>query len=70
MVIINIANCGGIMEYKQILYEAEDGLAEITLNNPEIMNAMSETMLQEWIDALENSESDNSVNLTASSLSI
>ena len=48
-------------EYKEILYEIEDGLAEITLNNPEIMNAMSETMLQEWVDALEKSEGDNSV---------
>jgi enoyl-CoA hydratase/carnithine racemase len=61
MLIINIANCGGIMKYKEILYEVEGGLAEITLNNPEIMNAMSEAMMQEWVDALEKSEQDKSV---------
>ena len=35
------------------MFTVEDGIAEITLNRPDSMNAFSENMILEWISALE-----------------
>ena len=40
------------MEYEQIRFEVEDGVATITLNRPEQMNAFTGRMGAEWGDAL------------------
>lgn len=40
------------MAYQYILYEEEEGLARITLNRPEVRNALCNPMIEELIDAL------------------
>ncbi len=47
------------MNYKFILYEKSEGIAWITFNRPEKMNAMNPEMLDEWRDALLVAERDN-----------
>lgn len=49
------------MAYEEILYTVEDGLATITFNNPEVMNATSQTMREEISDALQKSRDDEAV---------
>ena len=49
------------MDYEEIKYTIEDGLATITLNNPEVMNATSQTMREEISDALQRSRDDKEV---------
>jgi 2-(1,2-epoxy-1,2-dihydrophenyl)acetyl-CoA isomerase len=49
------------MDYEQILYEQQDGVATITLNRPERMNAFTDTMIREWADALEHARRDRDV---------
>lgn len=41
------------MEYQEIIYTVEDHIATITLNRPEMLNAFSDTMINEWVDAIE-----------------
>lgn len=41
------------MDYTEILYETSNGVATITLNRPERMNAFTPTMIREWAHALE-----------------
>ena len=41
------------MDFEQILYEKSDGVATITLNRPERMNAFTPVMIREWAQALE-----------------
>ncbi len=41
------------MGYQDIIYTVEDYIATITLNRPETLNAFTETMLNEWVDAIE-----------------
>lgn len=41
------------MEYQDIIYTVEDHVATITLNRPETLNAFTETMINEWVDAIE-----------------
>ena len=36
------------MDFEQIIYEKSDGVATITLNRPERMNAFTPQMLDEW----------------------
>jgi enoyl-CoA hydratase len=49
------------MEYENILYEASDRIARITLNRPEKMNALSTALLTEYADALGRAERDREV---------
>ncbi len=49
------------MDFEQILYEKQDGIATITLNRPERMNAFTDVMLREWALALDDARLDRSV---------
>ena len=49
------------MDYQEIIFELEDGVATITLNRPERMNAFSNNMLGEWADAITRSQRDDEV---------
>ncbi|MPZ24268.1 MAG: enoyl-CoA hydratase [Dehalococcoidia bacterium] len=49
------------MTYEQIIYDVDDGVATITLNRPERLNAFSEVMLREWADAIRVSQSRDDV---------
>ncbi|ACL02996.1 Enoyl-CoA hydratase/isomerase [Desulfatibacillum aliphaticivorans] len=41
------------MDYKTILYEAEDGVAVITINRPEALNSLTPEVLSEMAEAVE-----------------
>ena len=49
------------MDFEQILYEKSDGIATITLNRPERMNAFTTRMLAEWASALADARDDEEV---------
>jgi 2-(1,2-epoxy-1,2-dihydrophenyl)acetyl-CoA isomerase len=49
------------MAFEEILYEKAEGVATITLNRPERMNAFTRTMIQEWAQALEEARLDADV---------
>jgi len=49
------------MDFEQILYEKVDGVATITLNRPERMNAFTDVMIREWAAALEDARVDREV---------
>ncbi len=49
------------MDFEHILYEVRDGAAHLTLNRPEKLNAISQTMLQEIHDALWEADDDTAV---------
>lgn len=49
------------MEFEQVIYEKSDGIATITLNRPERMNAFTPKMLDEWYKALEDAHLDDDV---------
>lgn len=49
------------MEYSQILYDVAHGVATITLNRPERMNAFTTEMISEWADAINRSREDDDV---------
>ena len=49
------------MEYTQILYDVTDGVATITLNRPDKMNAFTGTMMREVIDAFDQVDADDDV---------
>jgi enoyl-CoA hydratase len=48
-------------KYQTIIYEKKDGVARITLNRPEAMNAINRTMFLEIGGALDDAEQDNAV---------
>src|ERR1700722_10258960 len=48
-------------EYKQILYSKENRVATVTLNRPEKLNAYSEIMLHEILDALGDARDDDAI---------
>src|SRR3990172_8397904 len=49
------------MEWEQIVYQKQEGIATITLNRPERMNALTNRMLDEWVAALEDARADQDV---------
>jgi len=46
------------MDFEQITYEKSDGIATITLNRPERMNAFTPKMIDEWYGALWDAHTD------------
>jgi 2-(1,2-epoxy-1,2-dihydrophenyl)acetyl-CoA isomerase len=49
------------MEYEDIELIREDGIAFIYLNRPEVLNALSETMMVELVHALKETKEDNNI---------
>jgi 2-(1,2-epoxy-1,2-dihydrophenyl)acetyl-CoA isomerase len=49
------------MDFQNILYEKQDGVAVITLNRPERMNAFTDVMIREWAQALDDARTDRAV---------
>lgn len=49
------------MTYKTILYEKADGIAKVTLNRPESLNALNSTVYSELYDVFESIENDDEV---------
>lgn len=49
------------MAYEAILYDVDAGVATITLNRPERLNAFDDQMLDEWRDAIERADRDHEV---------
>lgn len=49
------------MTYTAILYDIDEGVATITLNKPERLNAFDDEMLAEWADALQEADHDRNV---------
>jgi enoyl-CoA hydratase len=47
--------------YKTILYEKADGIAKVTLNRPEALNALNSTVYNELYDVFESIENDEEV---------
>ena len=47
-----------MMEFKYILYEKSEGIATITLNRPEALNAFSKEVIDEVLQALEDGRTD------------
>lgn len=48
-------------DYSQILYDVADGVATLTLHRPEKMNAFTNTMMREMIDAFDRIDADDAV---------
>ena len=49
------------MEYQYVLLQKEDGIATVTLNRPEKLNALTPAMRVEIRTALEDAATDNSM---------
>ena len=49
------------MAYEQILYDVQDKVLTITLNRPEKLNAFTNTMMTELIDAFDRADADDGV---------
>lgn len=49
------------MDFTQIRYEVADGIATITLNRPDQLNAFTGTMMNEIIDAFDRTDADDNV---------
>lgn len=49
------------MEFKHIIYEKSEGIATITLNRPDALNAFSKEVVEEVLQALEDIGSDENV---------
>ncbi|MEX2247100.1 MAG: enoyl-CoA hydratase-related protein [Dehalococcoidia bacterium] len=49
------------MDFEQITYDKAGGVATITLNRPDRMNAFTDTMIREWAAALEDARTDRDV---------
>jgi enoyl-CoA hydratase/carnithine racemase len=50
---------GGVMVYENILYEVKDRIATITLNRPDIFNAMGPVMMGEIMAAFDRTDADD-----------
>ena len=51
------------MAYETLLYDAKDGIAIITLNRPQVLNALNRTLIGELEKALVSARDDASVNV-------
>jgi len=49
------------MDYQEIMFDVDDRVATITLNRPERMNSFSDTLLDEWSDAIIRCQDDDDV---------
>ncbi len=49
------------MAYEQIIYDVKDGIATITMNRPEKLNAFTGIMMNEMIDAFDKADADDDV---------
>ncbi|TET37612.1 MAG: enoyl-CoA hydratase [Dehalococcoidia bacterium] len=49
------------MEFQDIIYTKEEGIATITLNRPQALNALTPTMEREWMAAIEDARDDDEV---------
>jgi len=49
------------VSYQDILYDVEDGIATITMNRPDKLNAFTSVMLEEIIDAIDKTDADDDV---------
>lgn len=49
------------MEYTDILYHKEGGIATITMNRPQRLNAYVDNMIQEMVSAIDDAREDNAV---------
>jgi enoyl-CoA hydratase/carnithine racemase len=49
------------MEYEQIAYSVEEGILTVTLNRPDRLNAFTERMRRELVDALDRADADDAV---------
>lgn len=49
------------MEFKNIVYEKTEGVATITLNRPEALNAFSKEVVEEVLHALEDAKTDENI---------
>ena len=49
------------MEFKHIIYEKSEGIATVTLNRPEALNAFSREVVEEILQALEDVRNDENV---------
>jgi enoyl-CoA hydratase len=49
------------MEFKHIIYEKTEGIATITLNRPEALNAFSKELVQEVLQAVEDIKADETI---------
>ncbi|MEM3766265.1 MAG: enoyl-CoA hydratase/isomerase family protein, partial [Candidatus Bathyarchaeia archaeon] len=49
------------MEFKHILYEKSEGIATITINRPEALNALNADVIDEILKALKDAEADENV---------
>jgi len=49
------------MTYQQVLYAVDDGILTITLNRPDKLNAFTERMMHEVIDAFDRADADDGV---------
>ena len=49
------------MAFDTILFDKRDGIATVTLNRPERLNAMTWPMIEEFLDAIEDCRQDDTV---------
>src|SRR3954468_8789527 len=49
------------MSYKCLLYEIQDRVAMLTLNRPERLNALGDTLREDLYDAIQKSQADDNV---------
>ncbi len=49
------------MAYEQIIYDVQDRILTLTLNRPDNLNAFTETMREELIDAFDRADADDAV---------
>jgi enoyl-CoA hydratase/carnithine racemase len=49
------------MNYERIIYEKKNGIATITMNRPEVLNAINQAMMTEIMQAMNDAERDLSV---------